>query len=104
MTTQSGRFRVFSIKAEPRFNPTSGMFRLPPEYLLGDWTFEPNPRTLTIIEERRKARGEGVVPCFYAGTYATAEEALAEAEAWESGATKRMADEKTFLQFTSAED
>lgn len=90
MTTKSGRFRVFSIEDEPRFNPPAGMFHLTPDELRGEWTFEPNPRTLTIIEQRRKERGETVVPCFYATTYATADEASAEAEKWESGEVMRM--------------
>ncbi len=102
MLTKSGRFRIFSIKDEPRNNP-QGMFHLGPELMRGDWTFEEKERRLTIIEERRIAAGEKIIPCFYAPTFASPEEALLAAEDWEKQQSGQATSMENFLKYIDGE-
>ncbi len=83
MTTVSGKFRIFSIKDEPRYIPTDGMFKPDPEDLQGDWTYEPVNRAPLPLEKLQWAKGSTRPMVLYAGTYPDQDEALIQAEIWE---------------------
>lgn len=95
MLTKSGKYRIFNIKTEPR---EIGIVNCPSDLLRGDWTYEPNPRELTLIERRHKEQGKVVVPFLYAQTYPTPEEALIEAEKWEETDSKAELRTHEFLK------